>query len=190
MSTNVLCDPSGIPQEIREYQNWMVWKLEDVEGKSKPAKIPYSCHTLERARHNEPTEWTDFNHAVEVFESSAGLQFDGLGFAFSKDAPFVGFDIDGCLDEHGKIKQEFKRYVDLMDTYTEVSQSGTGVKGIAKGKKQGSKCRNGNVELYGDGRFFALTGCRLAEFPATVEERQNEVEQLERLLLPLCLKKY
>src|SRR5262249_45840686 len=40
--------------------------------------------------------------------------------------------------------------------------------------------RRGSVEIYDRGRFFAVTGLRLRDVPATPEERQSLVEQLQR----------
>jgi hypothetical protein len=63
-----------------------------------------------------------------------------------------------------------------IGSYTEISPSGTGVKVIFRGSKNGhSRCRTSNTEwggefeIYDQGRFFALTGQTFDGTPAAIE---------------------
>ena len=49
-------------------------------------------------------------------------------------------------------------------SYTEVSPSGTGVKAFVEAASPGPATRRNKVELYGHGRYFTVTGARLAGF--------------------------
>ena len=49
---------------------------------------------------------------------------------------------------------------------------------IIYGNKPGGRCRSGRYELYERGRYFTVTGRRLAEFPDPVEERSAEIALL------------
>lgn len=51
-----------------------------------------------------------------------------VGFVFTRDDPFVGIDLDHCRDpETGKIKPWALEIVAKLNSYSEVSPSGTGL---------------------------------------------------------------
>ena len=84
--------------------------------------------------------------------------------------------IDSVIDENAtKIAQ-------LIKSYTELSQSGTGIHIIAKAKKPGERCRSGNVEIYDNGRYFIMTGHRKSSLD--IHERQNEIDAIYRTMFP------
>ena len=50
------------------------------------------------------------SEAVNLQLGSKGF-LDGVGFVFSKDDPFVGWDIDNCLNEDGTVMEWAKPYL-------------------------------------------------------------------------------
>ena len=95
---------------------------------------------------------------------------------FTEDDPYVGIDLDGCRDPiTGKMMEGAQKIIDNLDSYTEVSPSGTGVKIICRGTKPGKKCRKGDIEMYEHGRFFTVTGNHLAGTPESTEECTDAV---------------
>lgn len=186
----VYCSPEQIPAELRELRQWVVWRLDPpLSPHAKPRKLLYSPHdcTLLARTHNragwtgEPASstWGSYEQAVSSF--SFDDQFAGVGFVFTADDPYCGFDMDGCRDPAtGVLSAEAQFAVDLAGTYTEISQSGCGIKMVARARKPGSRCRNDRqgVEMYDNGRYFALTGYHLASTPAVIEERQAQFEGL------------
>jgi hypothetical protein len=93
----------------------------------------------------------------------AGGIYDGIGYVFSKDDPYVGGDIDHDLSTDR-----------VPPTYAEVSPSGNGIKFIAKGTiARGRKTAKG--ELYSKQRFFTITGNVLPGHE-TITECQAAVE--------------
>ena len=68
-----------------------------------------------------------------------------------------------------------------LDTYTEVSPSGKGVKLLLKAKLP-ERCTKVNhkvgIEVYEGGRYFTLTGHRIEGAPASINQRQEQVEWL------------
>jgi primase-polymerase (primpol)-like protein len=65
-----------------------------------------------------------------------------------------------------------------LGSYAEVSPSGTGVKVFVRGKLPPGRRRKGQIEMYDRGRFFTTTGHRLADSPAIVNERGEELRLL------------
>ena len=88
----------------------------------------------------------------------------GLGFVLTADDPFVGIDLDNCFTEEGKILPWAQEIVEMIDSYTEVSPSGTGIRIFVKGKLPGEHCRTGNIEMYQQGRYLTVTGRVLQSF--------------------------
>ena len=105
----------------------------------------------------------------------------GIGFMFHPDDPYAGVDLDGCRDpETGEVEGWARKVVEALDSYTEISPSGTGLKVFVRGELPSGRRRKGKIEMYGRGRFFTTTGHRLRGVPAGVCERQDELIALHR----------
>jgi hypothetical protein len=180
-------NPDGIPDELKERDQWVCWRYEwrkDAKGGGKWTKVPIDPGTGRKARANDPSTWGSFGAALERCQSD-GL--DGIGFEFSADDPYCGVDLDDCRDrDGGGVTAWGQDFLDRLDSYSEVSPSGTGAKVVVKGQKPGDRCstkyETGKVEIYDRGRFFALTGQRLEGTPATVNDRQAPLEEVYRLV--------
>jgi len=62
--------------------------------------------------------------------------YSGIGFIFTKDDNFLGIDIDDCRDrDTGELDPQAKKIISLINSYSEVSPSGTGVKIFLKASK-------------------------------------------------------
>jgi hypothetical protein len=134
---------ANIPAELMEVTQWVVWRFE--WRKDKWTKVPFTPHTTSKARSNAASSWRSFKSAYSCYLERPDF-FDGIGFMFSKDDPYVGGDRDHSLDLEG-----------IPPTYAEISPSGEGVKFIARATGEyGRKTARG--ELYSKGRFFTLTG--------------------------------
>ncbi len=145
----------NIPTKMQQYSRWIVWKLENRNGK-KPTKTPYCIHGG-FAKVNDPSTWATFEEAVQVYQSGT---YNGIGFVFT-DTPFVGVDIDGCIDPcTGKIAPEAINVLQVLNSYTEISQSGKGFHIILEGRLPEGRRRTEPFEMYGAGspRYFAMTG--------------------------------
>jgi Primase C terminal 2 (PriCT-2) len=165
----------GIPSELRERRQWVCWRFEMVEGK--PRKVPYDPKGEGRfkAKSNAPTTWSAFEVALEYYRS---FGLSGVGFVFTDDDPFVGIDLDLCRNaETGELELWAAKIVRDLDTYTEVSPSGTGVKLFLKAKLARS-LKTKHVEVYSSGRYFAYTGHKLDSAPSTCNERHTQLDAL------------
>src|SRR5262249_49076601 len=97
---------------------------------------------------------------------------------------------DAFEPESPSLKPWAASIVRRLDTYCEVSPSGTGVKLFVRGRKPGDKSRrkyqDGEVELYDSRRYFAMTGQLVDGAPRDVMDLQAELDALYRELFPLA----
>jgi putative DNA primase/helicase len=147
----------NIPNQLTERPQWVCWRLETRDGK--PTKVPYTPGTERRASSTELMTWATFEEALAAYEAGEP-PYDGIGFVFCSADPFVGIDLDGCRNpQTGEIEPWAQKIVDTFasEGYVEASPSGTGVHIIVKGtQKEGA--RRGRVEMYGQDRYFSVTG--------------------------------
>ncbi|WEG13980.1 phage/plasmid primase, P4 family [Pullulanibacillus sp. KACC 23026] len=164
-----------IPIELKNTPHWILWRSEKRDGK--PTKVPYQI-TGEMAQSNNKRTWSTFPTIIKFYEQGG---YDGIGFMFSKDDPFVGVDIDHCVSE-GALSELAEDAIEIMQSYTEYSPSGEGIHIIAKGKLPlkgpgtGRKNPSIGLEVYRHGRYFTFTGDCLDNVP--VEERTDALHSL------------
>ena len=162
----------NIPEELKARDRGVLWKAELREGEEKPTKVPYSPHGG-KAKANDPLTWGTFAQCYTLYSQDSEV-YGGIGFVFSSDDDIAGMDIDLCrVSATGQIEPWAWKIITALDSYTEVSNSGTGVHIIFKGKIPGSLRRKGHIEVYESGRFFVMTGNHLEGTPQTVEHRQD-----------------
>lgn len=151
-------DYSGVPQELKELPNWGLFRKEWDARKGKYNKYPVNAKTGKLAKSNDPSTWTSFTHAVEKVN-----QYGAAGLAFFIQPPYMLIDLDHCFEDIQRVKggdheNEVADFIDRTQSYTELSVSGEGIHIITKGNFPGPKRRHGNVEMYPEERFVALTG--------------------------------
>jgi hypothetical protein len=174
-TTNALPAPdaSAFPDALTRTPHWVgyTWVLRD----GKRTKVPKDAHTGRNASTTNPATWTNFSTA------RAFCLRHGYGLGFMLAPPFVGIDLDHCRDAAtGELSTLAVSVLANLDTYAEVSVSGTGVKAIAYGEKPGVRCRKNGLELemYSEKRLFALTGQRLDDAPRQVNDCQDYLNHL------------
>lgn len=176
----------NIPQELRNLKQWGLFELKWVEARKKNTKIPINPYDGSAGKSNDPSTWSDFDTAMRALNDVE--RADGLAFYFANG--YVGLDIDhidsnledwraGDNDPNNLVN----KFQDLTDnTYMEVSQSGTGIHAIFKGKIPGKRRRKGNYEMYQTGRFFALTGNNIIPDPTIKSMSDDEMKTLYEFL--------
>jgi hypothetical protein len=107
----------------------------------------------------------------------------------AEDDPFTFLDIDNGIDpETGEPKPWAQAIVDaLPNAYWEVSTTGTGLKGLVRGRIPRNrivKVGDGQVELFFSGKFTVLTGNRLPGSSSTIGEGQEALSSLYAQLCP------
>jgi putative DNA primase/helicase len=142
----------NIPEEMRQYRQWVVWKLEERDGDL--TKMPYIAGGVGKAKSTDSLTWRSFEEAVQAFKTG---RYSGIGFVFSTGDPFAGVDLDHCRDpETGEVEEWAEKIIKAFGGYAEVSPSGTGVHIIVRGKAPNKK--RGQVEAYSSERYFTMTG--------------------------------
>ncbi len=164
---------------MRDLKQWVCWRSEERDGR--PTKIPYSPLTSKRASSTDPDTWSGYPEAVAAYKE---YEYDGIGFVFTEADPFCGVDLDRCLDpETGEIEPWAQEIIDELDSYTEISPSGTGVHILVRATLPEGRNRKGRIEMYGRDRYFTMSGRHLKGTPRTVEGRQEQILALRRRVL-------
>ncbi|KAF1681256.1 phage/plasmid primase, P4 family [Bacillus sp. SKDU12] len=168
-------DFKNIPQELKNAPQWILWRSEERNGKK--TKVPYQIDGSMAQSSNKRT-WSTFATIMKFFNEQ---EYDGIGFMFSKDDPFIGIDIDHCVND-GVLSSFAQEIIQTINSYTEYSPSGEGVHIIAKGKLPlrgpgtGRKNIDKGLEVYRHGRYFTFTGNSLDVGP--VRERSEEIKTI------------
>ncbi len=152
----------AVPEELKGYKNWVCWQsYPDPKSHSGISKKPINPRTGGFAMPNNSDTWSDFETAVR--ESA---KYSGIGFMFS-NSPFFGVDLDDMPNDiqdyqNGGADNIISEFVNTLQSYTEFSQSKTGVHIICKGTlpegRRKAKNDSGGFEMYENGRFFVVTG--------------------------------
>ena len=150
----------GVPEELRGYRQWIVWKLEKLPSDKKPRKVPYSPLSHRKSGSNEKyrATWGSFDEACQAWQTG---RYSGISFAITESDPFVVIDFDHCV-QGGQIDDWVETWIEKLDSYTELSPSGTGIHIVMRGKKPGPKCKkvkeDYEIEMYEKVRFITITG--------------------------------
>ncbi len=174
---SALPDPAAIPAAIAAIPHWVCWRLDPPrKPEGKPTKVPVNAHT---GRSASVTKREHLSPLAQALLRAVADKLAGIGFVFTNDNDILGVDIDGCRNaETGEIDAKALEIIRLLNTYTEVSPSGTGVHLLLRGRLEGKQCRKGNVEIYQRDRYFTFTGNRVAGTPAEIEERTEQITAL------------
>lgn len=165
----------GVPEELRDVNQWILWKMVSRDGKE--VKLPWSVYD-KPASSTDPQTWSSFECVVMRYDER---RHAGIGFVFAVGDGYAGVDLDACRNpDTGEIASWAQGWIDRSNSYTEISPSGTGVKiwlrsdwNLPKGRNikideqpmvQGGK--KPGIEIYTQGRYFAVTGHVLRRFTA------------------------
>ena len=134
-------------KEMAVFPQWGYWKTGKIPCNAIGKNIDHNAFNLTLAE-----VAAEFNPDIH----------SGIGFSFRDDDLFVGIDYDHVVNDKGEITDPaIAAEVGELNTYTELSQSGTGLHCICKVNNwpdipKGTKKAAG--ELYYSGRYFAITG--------------------------------
>jgi len=172
----------NIPEELKALPQFVTWKYN-----AKKSKLPCSVANGRVADAHDPASWGCIDQAMEAYQR---LKHAGIGFDFTTDDPYTGIDLDNSIGDDGLLKPVAAAIVAAMDTYTEISPSGKGVKLIGRGSivsaivptdiGEGVK-----VEIYSTLRFFTITGNHYPGTPATIRDISPELATLYARVKPI-----
>ena len=167
---------SVVPPELRSRTQWINWILGARGSNGKLTKVPISSTREGPVSVTNPESWRSFDRAVSRLRD--GNVF-GIGFVFAASDPFVGIDLDGCRDAKTcEIEPRALRIVEMLMSYTEISQSGRGLHIIGKANLEGlAGNRKGRFEIYDRNRYFTMNGAVLSGY-SEIREIQDEIDAL------------
>jgi RecA-family ATPase len=173
-------------EELAALTRWVGWRWETRNGKATKPPIAASGGY---ANTTDPGTWTNLIGALDAVHQH-GLEGPGFVLDAAKDG-IVGIDLDGCRDpETGELTRWARKIIGLINSYAEISPSGSGVKLLCKAdpvpKLRANKRTLGQVngaktpaiEVYTTARYFCITGQHVEGTP---DEIVDATEALERL---------
>jgi len=169
-------NPSGVADVLKEGCYHVGW-LGVPRKNGKLDKKPINPCTGELASTTDPKTWGTFGEAFAGYE--AGL-YHGVSRVLTEEDDLVGIDLDQAFSGPAKWAEECQKIVSQIDSYTEVSPGGDGLRIFVHGKLPPEGRKKGRFECYECARHLTLTGHRLEEAPATVHHRQDELEALHQ----------
>lgn len=180
-----------IPEELRKRPQWILWQSQPT-GNGSPGKVPVSARrtVLRPCSAHDTQNWMTFEEATQSLErwNQKGVQLN-FGFVPTENDPIVCVDLDSCyVTDIGLLMPWAKRIIDFLQTYTEVSPSGTGLKCFAftrdatylhascEIKEPPTSSKQPAIEVFSAGQFVAVTGCQYGS--GNIEDRTSQVQQL------------
>lgn len=165
----------NIPQELKEYNQFVAWKYV-VRGTSpKPTKVPYSAVTGKQASPTESSDyapWASFDYVLTTLTNNP-TWYDGMGFVLTRQDPFTMIDLDDPQGDQEKYQRQLKIYNE-MQSYAELSPSNKGVHIILKGAVPSGRNRSG-IEVYSSDRYMTMTGNLINGINLPVNETKQAV---------------
>ena len=158
------------PDRLKKHDQWLVTRDKKPVAPSKGW--------------NDSVNLLSFIEAQQKAEQLGGA----VAFCFTESDPFVGLDFDD-VKEGSNFTEEVLDLVERLDSYTEVSSSGTGLHIIAEGKHlddrktRGDLSELGHLEVYDESRYFVLTADTFNGLE-TVESRPTVVRVVQEEHLP------
>ncbi|WKY46533.1 AAA family ATPase [Eubacteriaceae bacterium ES3] len=137
----------NIPKDLTALPQWVLRK----------GKMPINPHNGYGAKAGDPSTWGTLNQCGSALMQQ-DCKYDGLGFEFN-DNGIVGVDLDHVLNDLGIPTTEALDIIKRLDSYTEISPSGTGLHIFVYGDiPQNRKSPEKGIELYKNKRYFTMTG--------------------------------
>jgi putative DNA primase/helicase len=186
---------------IVSISQWVCWIAKPVltkDGYVKISKPPVSPKTgrLCDVASTDPEKlakaklsWGTFEEAKKFWETHTYITIGGkkypvcgIGFVLTKDLGIPGMDLDNVIDQQGNLLQDAQEIINKMNSYTEKSPSGHGIRILPLGNKPGTECKkvyqDWAIEIYEFARFLTVTGDHLPNTLTTIEHRQKEIEEV------------
>jgi hypothetical protein len=180
LPTNNTLSASSALEELKQLKQWVLWRYEQRNGAAKPTKPPYQPNG-HRAAPDDPSTWSSYDDVASVAD-----QFDGIGIMLADG--YAGVDFDDVRDpQTGEILPTAHAWIQRLDSYTEVSPSGTGVHCIVKGSLNLPRNEDGHqptgrklehIEVYDTGRYFTFTGRQVPGTSGTINERSDALQSI------------
>ena len=169
---------SNIPDELRAQPLWLQYylKSDPKHPDKKPSKCPCMKYGTPEDRANN---LRSLDHLL-TRPKQAGFQR-----WVSKNEGFVFVDLDHVRNVNtGEVEPWAEQLIEQLDSYTEISASGTGFHIVCKGTlpEDVEPSPDSKVEIYSGAsrpnKLIAMTGDIIDVFHKTIEHRQEQLDQL------------
>lgn len=167
---------SNIPMELREFDQWVIWRLEVVGNRI--TKVPYSPNGQWHANVNKPDTWGTFAECVAT-ATQPGSLFNGIGFMLTDDDPYTVIDIDDKTENPATAEERALQVevYNLFNSYAELSPGGRGCHVVIRGKIPGGHGRDRfKIGIYSSMRYITFTGNVVRQAP--IADCQPQLEHL------------
>lgn len=182
--------PQNIPEELKQKPRWLLWQWElrsDGKGGLKKTKPPYQING-KKAKVNDAETWTTYEKALAALIESRSKngsdtksRYGGIGFVLSDDDDIMAWDLDHCIDyKNATIEPWAETIITQLNSYTEVTPSGEGLRIFVRGDLPPGRRKRGPVECYKNFRFITVTGNLYFDFPTEIKE--NNLSTYEAFL--------
>ena len=164
---------ADMPADLPNGDRFVVWQYRSREGAF--TKVPINPRTGGLASVANPRTWATFAEAMLAYDHSllpdevappriASGHYDGIGVVLTGDG-LVGVDLDHCASSERRCFTEHwaADIVKVLDSYTELSPSGSGVRVLVRGELTLPRQRRDRIEVYRTHRYLTLTGHRVGE---------------------------
>ena len=170
----------AIPEELAALPQWVGWKYGTLRPSGRREKYPIDPSTGTKAKTNDPTTWGTHEEAIRC---AIERDLDGIGFVPTREDDLVGIDFDNCINaKTSEITQWALNAIEVFDSYTEISPSGTGIRIFVLGElpeknERDGGVRRGPVEMYDQGQYLTFTG-NVYDSCIPIKRRQRALERL------------
>jgi hypothetical protein len=171
---------ANFPVELKLLPNWVPWRYLPPKSKKggKWRKVPFQLNG-KKADSTDRATWSGFDACCAAYGKGG---FDGLGFVFDGEVGadglcYCGVDFDACVQD-GKVQSLARNRIKHLNTYTELSVSGTGFHCIARATPLDRIVKFDGVEVYTKARYFAFTGVAFGEIKAAPAEIRSLVDEV------------
>jgi len=180
-----------IPAQLKRRAQWVVWRPVWDASRAKFTKPPLQPNGL-RASHSNPRTWVSFEAARDGYQRGGG--WGGVGYVLTEDDSFTGIDLDHVVDlKRRTIAGWALALVKRLNSYSEVSPSGTGIRIFIAARLRGTGRKRsglplpngpGAIEIYDRLRFLTTTGRRIPSAPTKINRRQRVLDAVVREFFP------
>lgn len=177
-------NPDAVPATLKDRDAWVCWRYSWDSDRDEWTKIPVDASTGRFAKSTDSDTWASFEDAVDYHERT-DTDTDGIGYVVHDSDTVMGVDLDDCRDpQTGDLDGWAGLVVDDVETYTEVSPSGTGLRQfglgfVPDGGNRGDvEDTEGHIEMYDTARYLTVTGAKLDGTPDDVHQVNDEISEL------------
>jgi len=155
-------------QPLKAQRRWVVYR--SVTDKAPLQPSGYA------AKSDTPSTWSTYDDCVSAVATG---KFHGVGYVLT-NSEYVGVDFDDVRDEDGIIDPVALSVAKSLDSYAEVSPSGTGFHTLLHAPSFSGGKKKPHIEIYGgdSSKYFTVTGQHINGTPSEIHERESEVQQV------------